>query len=239
MRACLVTFLTLAVSGGLAAQTTVRPARPGRVVTPRPAPQIPSLPPPGVTPAPGNSSGQNPVNDPRLGAGGVRGRSGNIVYPGTPGRSNTGSVVSPGIPSVPAVVQPVRRPRHGRGERPGRPVIPVYVPVYGMYGYAATPNVIEVNAETLAQSNAQHVIEVGEQTTAAEPAERSEEPDYWLIALRGGLIYAATEFGEEHRALWFVTVQGDEYVVPLAEVDAAFSRRLNQERGFEIELDLP
>lgn len=115
----------------------------------------------------------------------------------------------------------------------------MYVPVYGLYGYAASPNVIEVNAETLARSNAEHVIEVDEEGVAERPAEEPAAPDYWLIALRGGLIYAATEFGVEHRALWFVTMQGDEYVVPLAEVDAEFCRRLNAERGYEIDLDLP
>jgi|GEM_PF-2061241 len=239
MRTLALVGMTLALSAWSPAQMTVGggQTRSGRVVSQQPVYAIPPLPPPGVTPGP-RHPGQSPVQDPRLGAGGVRGRSGNIVYPGTPGRSNHGSIISPGIPSI---VQPVAQPDKPRG--PGHPrgprhVVPVYVPVYGLYGYSATPNVIEVNAETLARSNAEHVIEVGEQKPAADDVEAAG-PEYWLIALRGGLIYAAVEFGVEHRALWFVTKQGDEYVVPLAEVDAAFSRKLNADRGYTIDLELP
>lgn len=245
MRILTLVWMSLVLSGWSFGQTTARSGgatRPGGVVSHQPVQAIPPLPPPGVTPGP-RYPGKSPVADPRLGAGGVRGRSGNIVYPGTPGRSSQGSIVSPGIPSV---VQPVAQPVKPRGPRGGHPrgprqVVPVYVPVYGLYGYTATPNVIEVNAETLAQSNAEHVIEVGEEKPAEADASSDAEavdPDYWLIALRGGLIYAAVEFGVEHRALWFVTKQGDEYVVPLAEVDAAFSKKLNADRGYAIELDL-
>ncbi|MBI1353399.1 MAG: hypothetical protein GC160_03560 [Acidobacteria bacterium] len=216
--------------------------------------------------------------DARVGAGGIGPRTGNIVYPGTPGGSSTGSIVSPGLPNSPArppnilhpgtpspttqtpttqrppVVSPA--PPVNPGPRPGRggrtAYYPLYFPIYGMYPYYSAPNVIQVQPNVQTQSSASHVIVVGDEkadATAPEPeapadgsdpnAAPAQDPEYWLIALRGGLIYAAADYQVEPHALWFLTAQGDEYVVPLAEVDVAFSRKLNTERGVEINLDLP
>ena len=65
-----------------------------------------------------------------------------------------------------------------------------------------------------------------------------EEPFFHLIALKGGLIYAAREHWLEGNTLHYITTQGDRYVVPLAEVDLGFSERLNRERGMQFVLEV-
>ena len=251
MRAYALIVLTLALSGWSAAQTVYR----GGGVSPIGAP--------GATPGPrvsspaaaGAGAGAGTAGDPRLGAGNAARRPGNVVFPGTPGRTNPGNVNTPGTPSAPAgggmIVRPAEpepdRP-YRRGDRYGRrgqTIVPVFVPLFGMYDYSVTPNVIAVPSNVQTRSSASHVIEVGKSAAADADAEpdRTElsdaPPDFWLIALRGGLIYAVSEYGTEDRAVWFVTVQGDEYVAPLAEIDLAFTTKLNAERGFAIDLNLP
>ena len=228
---------------------------PGRVTTQGP----PVRPAPPSTIRPG-------VPDARLGAGSIRPNTGNIVYPGTPHSRSVGNILTPGTPTVqpiPSINQPARpsiqeigRPggRHrGRGVRsPG-----VVYPIYGVYTYPLVPSVIAVTGSTVTQSGSGYVVTVGEEpapeadvpeASPAEPsaprssivevpAEEQIEPDYWLIALQGGLIYAVSEYEIESRAFRFVTLQGDEYVVPLAELDVDFTTKLNRDRGVEIELE--
>ena len=221
---------------------------------------------------PGQATVSPAAPDARLGAGGVRGRGGNIVYPGTPGAARVGNIVSPGLPtpppgppnilepggrstgddgarppSVAPADEPKDHPRRGRRGR-GGVFLPIQTPIYGLWDTALAPNVIQVPPGVATRSSAEHVIRVGEAAPAAEtpatetaaegrPAETP--PEYWLIALRGGLIYAAKDFEVEPHAVWFITMQGDEYIVPRQEVDAVFSRKLNAERGVEIDLELP
>jgi hypothetical protein len=246
MRAYTLVVLTLALSGWSAAQTVYR----GGGISPIGGP--------GATPGPRVSSPAAPTSgaaataDPRLGAGNAARRPGNVIFPGTPGRTSTGNVNTPGTPVAPVgggmVVRPAdppsERPYH-RGDRYGRrgqAIVPVFVPVFGMYGYAATPNVIEVQSSARTRSNASHVIEVGKPGSAADPVGEEGQvklsegplsevpPAYWLIALRGGLIYAVSEYGTEDRAVWFVTVQGDEYVVPPPR-STSLSRRSSTPSG--------
>ncbi|MCB1018686.1 MAG: hypothetical protein KDC27_02105 [Acidobacteria bacterium] len=200
--------------------------------------------------------------DARLGAGSIRPRTGNILYPGTPSATNVGSnILTPGTPPgtlsvtqpIPSIVQPAPQPnprvydgnpRQGGGR--GRSYRGAY-PVYGFYPYAYVPNVIAVTGaavtqSTVTQSGAGYVVTVGDHSDkqpAAESDNQAEQdaPDYWLIALQGGLIYAVSDYVIEGRAFRFVTLQGDEYVVPLAELDRAFTAKLNQDRGFVIQLD--
>jgi hypothetical protein len=213
---------------------------PGRVASPAPArpPVAPSVIRPGIP-------------DARLGAGGVRPNTGNIVYPGTPNGRGVGNILTPGTPAVqpiPSIVQPARPsvqeigPQDGRHRgRGGRFGAGAY-PVYGFYPYALVPNVIAVTGSTIARSSTGYVITVGDDTgadteePASPPAERIET-DYWLIALQGGLIYAVSDYGVEGRAFRFLTLQGDRYVVPLAELDVDFTMKLNRDRGVEIELE--
>ena len=236
----LVLFATLSVALASHAgaqsgvRSGVRPSQPARVPSPQP--------PPGV------STIQPGKPDARLGAGGVRPTTGNILYPGTPNDRSPGNVISPGIPTisqpVPSVVQPVPDPQaspvrdHGRGHHRGRRFGGAY-PVYGVYPYI--PNVIAVPGSTVVNSSSGYVITVGEEKpdeAAQQEAPSDEaEPEYWLIALRGGLIYAVSGYALEERALRFVTLQGDEYVVPLAELDRDFTVKLNRDRGVQIELD--
>lgn len=246
-------------SGGGARPGGLIQGGPGRVT--RPGPPVRPAPPSQVRPG---------IPDARLGAGGVRPNTGNVVYPGTPGNNQSvGNILSPGLPSVrpipsvqpiPSVVQPARpsiqevdRPGDRHGRRAGRRFGGAY-PIYGVYTYPLAPNVIAVTGSTITRSGSGYVVTVGgepepeleTETAAPEPAESSIvelsdaerlEPDYWLIALQGGLIYAVSEYEIEARALRFVTLQGDEYVVPLAELDVDFTTKLNRDRGFEIELE--
>jgi hypothetical protein len=235
--------LTLALLSHAAAQSTIRPggarsAPPGRVASPQPPVSRPPV-----------SSVRPPKPDPRLGAGGIRRTIGNIVYPGSPNDRSPGNILSPGIPTitqpVPSIVQPApgtQTPRaHDRDRRRphGRRYTGSY-PIYGVYAYPAVPNVIAVTGSSVTRSGSGYVVTVGEEVEAQEqPAEApdSEEPDYWLIALRGGLIYAVSGYAIEERAFRFVTLQGDEFVVPIAELDREFTAKLNLDRGVKIELE--
>jgi hypothetical protein len=166
---------------------------------------------------------------------------------------------SPASQPIPSIVQPPPRQPHppARGDggggkgRHGRRYAGDY-PLYGFYPYAFAPNVIAVPGSTMTRSGAGYVITVGDDenegdeaeipsTEASSPEETvaadAGDPDYWLIALRGGLIYAVSDYAIEARALRFVTLQGDEYVVPLAELDRSFTVKLNQDRNVRIELD--
>lgn len=199
--------------------------------------------------------------------------TGNIVYPGTPGRSNPGRITSPGIPTPPprrpgSVLTPGTPPtpaspgvppaqiggpaeprQRGRGAGPrrrARPVVyvPFYYPVYGYdsFGYGA-PNVIAVGPGTRSRSSSSHVITVGDddgrEITTDRVAARAEagEDLYFLIALRGGLIYAVGTYEVEGGTLDVTTLQGERYILPMAEVDLEFTKKLNADRGVEINLE--
>ena len=123
----------------------------------------------------------------------------------------------------------------------------MYYPVFGYDGgYGQAPNVIEVNSQQAARSSAQSVVVVGgggrQVSVRPEPADSQEqevgevEDDYVLIALAGGLIYAAESYELDFATLTFTTIQGERYVVSRAEVDVDFTKKLNAERGVEIEL---
>lgn len=272
----LAAALSLAFALQAAAQTglpsigagrTVGGARPGGLIqggpgrVTRPGPPVRPTPPSQIRPG---------IPDARLGAGGVRPNTGNIVYPGTPGANQgVGNILSPGLPSlppipslqpIPSVVQPARpsiqeidRPSGRERGRGVRGYAGAY-PIYGVYSYPLVPNVIAVTGSTITRSGSGYVVTVG-----GEPAPQAEraapkaapvessivelpdadqlEPDYWLIALQGGLIYAVSEYVVEGRALRFTTLQGDEYVIPLGELDIDFTTKLNRDRGVEIDLE--
>ena len=195
--------------------------------------------------------------------------SGNIVYPGTPGRSNPGRITSPGLPTpqprpgsvlrpgtppeAPNPVPPARigpaQPERPRGRRRNaRPV--VYVPFYyPVYGYDA-PDVIYVPPGRRSYSSSSHVITVGQsggrdlsarESSPGEPEPQALEEavadEYYLIALEGGLIYAAKSYSVNGGALEFTTLQGERYVVSLAELDLTFTRKLNTDRGVEVSFE--
>jgi hypothetical protein len=72
-------------------------------------------------------------------------------------------------------------------------------------------------------------IEPGRSPAAAPVA----VSDYWLIALQGGLIYAVERYEERDDTFRFRTVEGKQFVVPLAEVDLTFTAKLNGDLGRE------
>jgi hypothetical protein len=75
--------------------------------------------------------------------------------------------------------------------------------------------------------------------TEAEPLpEPADGGEFHLVALEGGLIYAAREHWLLGNTLHFVTLQGDHYVVSLAEVDLDLSVQLNRERGMKFVLEV-
>lgn len=137
--------------------------------------------------------------------------------------------------------------------------VPIYYPVFG---YDQTPNVIEVGPGNARRSSVGRVVVVGggsrtvssrtvvqevdpEPEVApapeADPAlteePREVEKDYILIALAGGLIYAVESYELDFGTITFTTIQGERYVVSRAEVDIEFTRKLNAERGVEIDLE--
>lgn len=68
-------------------------------------------------------------------------------------------------------------------------------------------------------------------------AEEVNESELRIIALYGGLVYAAKDYWLEGDALHYVAARGDEYVVSIAEVDFDESGRLNRERGKRLVLE--
>ena len=180
----------------------------------------------------------------------------NIISPSRTGTTPP-NIVAPGLPrSTAAGVRPAGAaspaPRHASRDRRShrgrtRVFVPVYYPVFGYDGgYGQAPNVIEVNSQQAARSSAQSVVVVGggarQVSVRPEPEDSQEqevgevEDDYVLIALAGGLIYAAESYELDFAMLTFTTIQGERYVVSRAEVDVEFTKRLNAERGVEIEL---
>ena len=69
-------------------------------------------------------------------------------------------------------------------------------------------------------------------------ADEINESELRLIALHGGLVYAAKDYWLEGDALHYITAKGDEYVVSIVEVDLDESARLNREHGRQLVLEL-
>jgi hypothetical protein len=73
----------------------------------------------------------------------------------------------------------------------------------------------------------------GSESTAPPPAAPG---DYWLVALKGGLIYAVDRYERRDDTLRFRTLEDKQFVVPLAEVDLAFTGKLNSDLGRHFDL---
>lgn len=222
-------------------------------------------------------SAQPAAPDARVGAGGIRAGSPNILYPGSPSGGQPGSILTPGTPRSPGAsalpatpgaavqVKPPAQGRHGRGRVYGSRG---YVPVYGGYGYGgiyvdsgsgSTEVTQDNDATTSSSANVRTVrlkepvdpprsrtFEVGE-TVDGEvttrllddyPGENRRRPPaaYWLIALKGGLIYAAGSYEERDETFRFRTLEDKQFVVPLTEVDLTFTAKLNSDLGREFSL---
>ncbi len=189
------------------------------------------------------------------------GRPGSILNPGTPRSPG----LSP-LPATPgAGMQEKPRGHHGRGHGKGRVFgRRDQRPIFG-YGYGGVyidsgsgPTAMEQEDETATSSDANvitvppnepqriprsRVFDVGQTadgrvTTRDYPSEGNSRPpaEYWLIALKGGLIYAAHSFEERDDTFRFHTLEDKQFVVPLAEVDLAFTEKLNGDLGKEFNL---
>ncbi len=193
------------------------------------------------------------------------GRPGSITSPGLPNPpSRPTSILTPGTPPPPSVQQPppaslrsdgggVRgRGRHRDRLSPNQAgYVPTYWPVYGyVYEYGG-PSVVEVQPEVATDSQTTYTVDDG----AAEPpvgtriegrskvyeVREQDKPaeaqgDYWLIALKGGLIYAAERFWMQNETFRFKTMAGKEFIVSPVEVDVEFTQELNGDRGREFQM---
>lgn len=193
------------------------------------------------------------------------GRPGSILTPGTP-RSPGASALPATPGAAMQVRPPGQGGRrHGKGRVFGsRGYLPVYVGygyggVYVDSGSGPTEVTQENDAATSNSANVRtvrprepqqpprsRVFEVGE-TADGEvttrilddyPGENRRRPpaEYWLIALKGGLIYAAMSYEERDETFRFQTRDDKQFVVPLAEVDLAFTEKLNSDLGREFNL---
>jgi hypothetical protein len=186
------------------------------------------------------------------------GQPGSILTPGTP--RSPGASALPATPGAATQVKPPAQggPGRGRRHRGGRGYLPIYGYGYGgvYIDSGSGPNAVVQDAETTTSGSANvvtmppqepqrvprsRVFDVretadGEVTTRVldhYPGEERQRPpaEYWLIALKGGLIYAADSFEERDETFRFRTLEAKEFVVPLAEVDVAFTERLNSDLG--------
>jgi hypothetical protein len=267
------------------------------------------------TPSDSGTQGSSGLSATPSGNTGASRPTGNILFPGTPGRSNHGSIVSPGLPGstghtsilspglpgpyrpgnvltpgTPLQVNPPapypgglfsgpvdrgrpadQGPGFGRHRR-GAVVYPYPYVYFGYpYGYGNGGYAIETGGVTRTSSSASYVVEGHLDTTAerephsriyevgpgtgdgtaavdSEPAPSDGAPGeaasgpaqdvFYLIALKGGLIYAAREPWLLGNTVHFVTLQGDHYVVSLREVDLDLSAQLNRERGLKFVLEV-
>ena len=192
------------------------------------------------------------------------GRPGSILTPGTP--RSPGASALPATPGAAMQVKPPVQGRRGhRGSRifGRRGFVPVYAYGYGdvYIDSGSGPAAVAQDGETSTSSNANvitvppqeprkppqpRVFDVGETANGEVttrildhyPGEQRQSPaaEYWLIALRGGLIYAADSFEERDDTFRFRTLEDKQFVVPLAEVDLAFTEKLNRDLGRDFNL---
>ena len=192
------------------------------------------------------------------------GQPGSILTPGTP--RSPGASALPATPGAAMQEKPpVQGGRgQGRGRVYGsRGYMPVYSYGYGgvyvdsgsgptaapQEGEASTSgsaNVITVPPREPQTPPHSRVFDVGQtadgrvttRTLDHYPGEERRRPpaEYWLIALKGGLIYAAENYEERDDTFRFRTLEDKQFVVPLAEVDLAFTEKLNGDLGREFSL---
>jgi hypothetical protein len=123
---------------------------------------------------------------------------------------------------------------------------PTAVAQEGDAATAGSANTVTVPPRETQQPPRSRVFEVG---TSADgdvttrmlnhyPGEnrRRAPAEYWLIALKGGLIYAAGSYEERDDTFRFQTLADKQFVVPLAEVDLAFTAKLNGDLGREFQI---
>ena len=60
--------------------------------------------------------------------------------------------------------------------------------------------------------------------------------NFWLLALKGGPIYAVTDYWLEEDTLHYVERNGTKASVPLIDVDLGFTKRLNRKLGMPFRL---
>jgi hypothetical protein len=202
------------------------PYRPGNVLTPGTPSQAspPAAHPGGLFAGPGVEPGRPPDH----GRGSGRHRRGAIVYPyvyfGYPyGYGNGGYAIDMGGVTTTSSSASYIVEGHLDTTTPREPHSRIYE-----VGPGAGDGTAAVQSETPADND----------ELPAEAAPGTGEDVFYLIALRGGLIYAAREPWLLGNTVHFVTLQGDHYVVSLAEVDLDLSAQLNRERGLKFVLEV-
>lgn len=186
------------------------------------------------------------------------GRPGSILTPGTP--RSPGASALPATPGAAVQTKPRPGRGRGHRQRVfgGRGG---YVPVYGYgYGGVYIDSgygPVEVPEEERAESERAYVMTAPSREPKEPPTPRvydvredadgrvemtsiaagdgretlQNSVDYWLIALKGGLIYAADQYWRQQETFRFTTLEGKEFVVSMAELDVDFTERLNADLG--------
>ena len=183
---------------------------------------------------------------------------GNVVFPGTPGAYSPFSIVDPTFGSrwfnnVSGFGSPYQYggyygPAYGGGTVVVPYTVPVYVPVAVDPPQPPTPmapsQIIYIVAgepdrslTTTAPSSGWSVVTyVVPARDNAPSAAAADSRRLYLIALRSGSIYSATEYWLEDDTLHYLTSYGAHNQASLDQLDLELTTRLNRERGLEFRL---
>ncbi len=175
------------------------------------------------------------------------GAGGSVISPGLPGGRSHGDPLKPGTPS-----RTTPRSRADSGELratsgvrgvgttlgSGLVAIPYPVAIPVVVDGEPERNEQRVEADPGLVVLAAPIVVLGMPDDDDPDAAKVNESELRLIALYGGLVYAAHDYWLEGDALHYITARDDEYVVSIAEVDLDESARLNRERGRTLVLEL-
>jgi len=113
------------------------------------------------------------------------------------------------------------------------------------YAYNTSPNVTVVYPQTVAgdpppaYSQSAHPMirsydEYGQETHPT--ANGAPSSPIYLIAMKDGVIYAASSYSVENGTLHYVTLQHEEKTVPVSSIDRTLTNQLNRERRVNLNL---
>ncbi len=92
-----------------------------------------------------------------------------------------------------------------------------------------TPRVYDVREDVKGNVEMRPIRAADQRSDIASP---SVGEQYWLIALRSGLIYAAERYSAQENTFQFTTRDGTEFVVSRSEIDLPFTEQLNRDLGW-------
>jgi hypothetical protein len=116
----------------------------------------------------------------------------------------------------------------------------------GAYSYNSSPNVTVVYPPTVAgddpppvYAQSAHPVmrsydQYGQETHAS--ANSTPASPIYLIAMKDGVIHAASSYSVENGTLHYVTLQHEEQTVPVGSIDRTLTNQLNRERRVNLSL---